>query len=440
MNVSITKLFGIFDHIIPFNQNSGVTIIIGENGIGKTKVLEAVNAIFNNDYNFLIELNFEKLVVLFDNKESWEFYRSIENEGSDIYIKRHVKNVSPKPDKLFTSNKIDTEKLKQMRFYEAEMDLEMEIIRNKIMRGGSSSEYQHLEKAYWERDFLKRKLKNHNEKITPPKWLITESKKITVRLIETQRIITRNETRKDSYTSMVTQCSNELKDLISNAIKSSADITSALDSTYPNRLITNLRKETDYTYTQLNDDLSDLNEKRKFLSTTGLVVDAQDSELAIIQHEHNDLILISMKQYVEDSKQKLEPYENLAQKINLFMSILSNRFKHKRLKVSKEDGIKFTSIITKKNNEPMEIGLTKLSSGEQHELVLFYKLIFNSTPGDLILIDEPELSLHISWQNQFIDDLKRVADINNFNAVIATHSPDIIASNWDLRVELEGIE
>lgn len=321
-----------------------------------------------------------------------------------------------------------------------EMDLEMELIRNKILNNSSDNDYKNLEKAYWERNFFKRKLRQNSEKITPPKWLVSETKKVSVRLIETQRIITRNETHKDSYMSMVTQCSNQLKEFILNAIKSSADITSALDSTYPNRLVKNLRKKTDYSYEKLNEDLSELNEKRKFLSTTGLVVDAQDSELAVIQNEHNDLIVISMKQYVEDSKQKLEPYDNLAKKISLFMSIISSRFKHKRLKVSKEDGLKFTSIMNNKQDEPMEIDLTKLSSGEQHELVLFYKLIFNSAPGDVILIDEPELSLHISWQNQFIDDLKKVAKINKFNAVIATHSPDIISTNWDLRVELEGVE
>lgn len=87
VNVSISKLFGIFDHYIPFNQDSGVTIIIGENGIGKTKVLEAVNAIFNKNYEFLIELDFDRLIISFDNQESWTFSKSIDSKGSDIYKK-----------------------------------------------------------------------------------------------------------------------------------------------------------------------------------------------------------------------------------------------------------------------------------------------------------------------------------------------------------------
>ncbi|RNA75433.1 hypothetical protein EBO33_16745 [[Curtobacterium] plantarum] len=436
VKVSVRKLFGIFDHTIPFNQSSGVTIVIGENGIGKTKFLESISAIFNGNYEFLIDLDFENITIFFDNQESWEFYRDSERKSNEILLKRNGKNISPKPEKLFGSNRTEISKFTADDYYHLQMDLELDMMRNEMLHHNTGVDYRTLEKHLW----LKKKLKSETEKTTTPKWLVNESNKISVKLIETQRIIARNQTRKDSYMSMVTQCSNELKDLISNAIKSSADLTSALDSTYPNRLVKNLRKRTDYTYEQLNRELYELNEKRKFLSTTGLVVDAQESELAIIQDEHNDLIITSMKQYVEDSKQKLEPYDGLAMKISQFMRIINSRFKHKILKVSKEDGLKFTSMIGGKKNEIREIELTKLSSGEQHELVLFYKLIFNSSHGDLILIDEPELSLHISWQNKFIDDLKKIAEINGFSAVIATHSPDIISSNWELSVELEGVE
>lgn len=73
-------------------------------------------------------------------------------------------------------------------------------------------------------------------------------------------------------------------------------------------------------------------------------------------------------------------------------------------------------------------------------MVLFFELLFKSNDKSLILIDEPEISLHISWQNCFIKDLKEITKINNIDVLIATHSPDIIADNWDLRVELKGIE
>jgi len=43
--------------------------------------------------------------------------------------------------------------------------------------------------------------------------------------------------------------------------------------------------------------------------------------------------------------------------------------------------------------------LTDLSSGEQQEVVMLYELLFCVQPGTLVLIDEPELSLHVVWQH-----------------------------------------
>lgn len=143
--------------------------------------------------------------------------------------------------------------------------------------------------------------------------------------------------------------------------------------------------------------------------------------------------------YVEDSFQKLSIFNELSKKLELFINIINKRFKHKRLLIDKERGFLFrSSVITDvdKNIIPIE----KLSSGEQNELVLFFELLFKSNDKSLILIDEPEISLHISWQNCFIKDLKEITKINNIDVLIATHSPDIIADNWDLRVELKGIE
>jgi predicted ATP-binding protein involved in virulence len=60
------------------------------------------------------------------------------------------------------------------------------------------------------------------------------------------------------------------------------------------------------------------------------------------------------------------------------------------------------------------------------------------TPNSLILIDEPELSLHILWQQEFLRDLEEIIKIAGLDFLIATHSPQIIHDRWDLAVELEG--
>ena len=55
-----------------------------------------------------------------------------------------------------------------------------------------------------------------------------------------------------------------------------------------------------------------------------------------------------------------------------------------------------------------------------------------------MLIDEPELSLHIAWQQQFLKDLLDITDLSKFDLLIATHAPDIIHNHWEFTVDLEG--
>ena len=66
-------------------------------------------------------------------------------------------------------------------------------------------------------------------------------------------------------------------------------------------------------------------------------------------------------------------------------------------------------------------------------------LIFNIKKGSLILIDEPEISLHVVWQQQFLSDLKKIMDINKSNVIIATHSPQIINNDWNKVVDLQDL-
>jgi predicted ATP-binding protein involved in virulence len=138
--------------------------------------------------------------------------------------------------------------------------------------------------------------------------------------------------------------------------------------------------------------------------------------------------------YIEDSNEKLSTYDDLANKIELLLKIINERFLYKNLSIDKKRGFVFTSTISGK-----DIPLSGLSSGEQHELVLFFQLLFTTEPNSLLLIDEPEISLHISWQKELINDLRQVIRINNLSVIIATHSPDIIGNYWDLTVKLKGV-
>ena len=151
-------------------------------------------------------------------------------------------------------------------------------------------------------------------------------------------------------------------------------------------------------------------------------------ELQDIDEENTHVLAV----YIEDVKQKLSVFDQLTAKIDLLIKIINKRFLHKQLSISRTDGFVFTSSKSKK------LSPTKLSSGEQNELVLLYEMLFKVSPNSLILIDEPEISLHVAWQQQFLTDLEEITKLIGFDVLIATHSPQIINDRWDLTVELEG--
>jgi predicted ATP-binding protein involved in virulence len=68
--ILVTKLFGIFDHVIPLNLDERITIIHGINGVGKTSILRLINGIFNAQYSELLKMPFEELILKFENDNS----------------------------------------------------------------------------------------------------------------------------------------------------------------------------------------------------------------------------------------------------------------------------------------------------------------------------------------------------------------------------------
>jgi len=81
-----------------------------------------------------------------------------------------------------------------------------------------------------------------------------------------------------------------------------------------------------------------------------------------------------------------------------------------------------------KNQNGKEFDIESLSTGEKTLLSKVLYLYFKDVNNKVILIDEPELSLHPAWQNRVLKLYENFAINNNCQVIIATHSPHIIAS------------
>jgi len=82
-----------------------------------------------------------------------------------------------------------------------------------------------------------------------------------------------------------------------------------------------------------------------------------------------------------------------------------------------------------KNGNKKEFSINELSTGEKTLVSKVLYLYFNDIKNKIILIDEPELSLHPSWQNRILKLYENFAIQNNCQMIIATHSPHIIGSS-----------
>lgn len=95
--------------------------------------------------------------------------------------------------------------------------------------------------------------------------------------------------------------------------------------------------------------------------------------------------------------------------------------------------IRFKGISREKklifvNSRNEEFGIDGLSSGEQQILSKVFILFTDDMKGHVILIDEPESSLHPSWQTRILPVLRRCSETNDCQIIVATQSPQVIAS------------
>jgi predicted ATP-binding protein involved in virulence len=183
---------------------------------------------------------------------------------------------------------------------------------------------------------------------------------------------------------------------------------------------------------ELKEHLSKLDERQTKLNALGLI-DKVSYPASAGQIDALDEVKRSvMALYVEDTDKKLEFLSELATRIRLLLDSVNGKFRNKRLTVSRERGLQVS------DERGQVVGLESLSSGEQHELVLWFDLLFKISTNALVLIDEPELSLHVSWQKKFLPELLETAQTIPFDALIATHSPFIIGDRLDLTVPLDA--
>ncbi len=421
--ISVTGLFGIFDHVIPLNMADRITIIHGPNGFGKTAMLRLLNGFFNSEYLILTTIPFERLDIVFDNDSRVEILKTYH----ELDDKKEITIILYSPNSVKNCFSIDIPKRERSLNYSG-------VLNQTRSSSISSDNFQQLD--------IFSKVNIENE----PEWLRNLKSNLSVRLIESQRLLNISPNLKykkslrvgfqtSSMLPTVATYSNELARILRDKFTEYGVISQSLDRTFPTRLVQRQPSPT-LTVEQLRDRLDRIELKRSSLIDVGLLDrDSSDNSEFPLQTpaiDENTKNILSI--YVDDVEEKLSIFNDLTKKLELLRRIINDKFTYKQITFDKKRGFVFKTLYS----DPLSP--TDLSSGEQHELVLLYELLFKVEPKSLVLIDEPELSLHVGWQVNFLKDLQEVTKLADLDILMATHSPDIIQDRWDLTVELQGLK
>ncbi len=406
--VEVTGLFGLYNHKIELNDEERVTIIHGPNGVGKTMLLRMLSELFNGHYSHLRRIPFTSLTVGLDGGDAVTIVRKVEDDERDGEKSNSTSGVN-----LFAILNISNERVEVALSSTSDID---QYLASRVPF------FHRLNEDLWEdeRDgevvseedlkqrYLSPAARQRFSKIDEPAALKELRSTVRTHLIEAQRLIqlSRGDDRSrmlrrsfqfERMIPTVEQYSKELQQQIANSLANYAGESQALDQTFPRRLV-ELRES--LSPELLREKLDELETTRKALSDMGLLVASQAYPVSLSELDGLDDAKRSvMTLYVQDTARKLGILREIADRIQLLLESINSKFRNKRISVSRESGLTVTGV------DGNEIDIGALSSGEQHEIVILYNLLFRVMPNTLILIDEPELSLHVTWQKKFLPEL-----------------------------------
>lgn len=436
--VEITALFGLYDHKITLNTDDRITIIHGPNGVGKTVLLKAIAAFFKGNYSQLTLTPFRTLTVWLDNGESAEINRvrnrakgSIQNYAIEAILRggNSSKNTTfrielPEEYARFASSMArripGLQQIGPDEFVDSGLNQTLDA-QQVIWRYADHPSTPHV----YKRRIL----------AVEPSEVREFRQRVNIFMIETNRLYKVVSTESEysfgaQLKDRIIDYAAQLSERIQQTLADYGRNAQKLDQTFPHRLIS--EKISALGIDSLKKSIKDLDETQKALSEFGLLEKLatipfgdDDSEI-----DHSKLVALTL--FTRDLKEKISVLDPLSNRIKLFLRNINAKLRNKKIHINKESG------LIAKDALGTILPLENLSSGEQHEIVLAFELIFNMPKDALVLLDEPELSLHVTWQRMFLPELMNISREVGFDCIIATHSPFIVGSRTDLLVLLDA--
>ena len=145
-----------------------------------------------------------------------------------------------------------------------------------------------------------------------------------------------------------------------------------------------------------------------------------DVELDILEKEFITYRFKKLRSLINDKAAlKSETY---------FYNTINRLFEPTGKQLNRED--EKLSFITSDNNN---LHWSELSSGEKQFLIILMTVLCQDEKPSVLIMDEPEISLHLRWQYELIEIIRTLNP--HCQLLIATHSPSIYGKGWRDKVK-----
>lgn len=403
---NVEGLFGTFNYALDFSDRSNLIVLTGLNGYGKTTILRILSSINSKDELFyLYEIPFKSITVEFDTGTTL-FVSKVTSKGKtdgDLSTDELLvtKFSYKRGKKLIMNFEIDQEKYLASDYYEKNYKNQTERDQN------SYRSIKWLSYKFHDDDTIEK--------------LIMNLSLLNTTFIRSQRLYNENKDGKSQRA--INEVNKKMSDILTREHYNYLNNAQQLDGHQIDELLANDTPQ-----------LSEIEYKRKAAILEMLAKELLSynllPQLNIRPFNPQKAPISSV--YINTLEKKIEIYDDIRTRLRLFLQLLNNKeFVNKRFSFSRNEGLR---VLLKTGGVLKD--LTKLSSGEQNEIFLLFKFIFEVPEKSVLLIDEPELSLHVAWQLQFIKDIKEIAKTRDVQIVIATHSPEIVSESLDCCVDL----
>ena len=430
--IEVDGLFRVYDHRIDLDLNDRVTLLHGPNGVGKTSILRMTDAILRNNLARLKTIPFSRFMLEFHDESTLELRLASNPKSDDGTHELTLTNGGKSNSEVVSLGPSEAEIIAaQIDWLRPHPSMEDSWV---DLRDGELFTESDIISRFGDRD---PNLKRHQKDMS---WFSSFLENANAHLIEAQRLVRRRQDSKSSRSphrfmldrqpiSSVVDCSENFRRRLDDTMANYGRHAQILDQSFPQRLISATEK---LTVNDLQTAMNTLDQKTAGLKEIGILdsTPVHPFDIGTLGDMNDPTQALVMTLYVHDTAGKLKVLDDFANRTRLFLDSVNAKYRHKKIRLDRQEGLVAVSI----NDEPLVLDC--LSSGEQHELVLHYDLLFRVPSNTIVLIDEPELSLHVAWQKRFLSDLVSIVQLAGFDVLIATHSPFIVGDRDDLMVGL----